>query len=102
MTAIYTKKDLMFQIFVDTSVWYALLDKTDSLHDNAVEFFQSLAHPVVTTNYIVDETVTLAKNRLGHRVAVEIGEKLWNEEAATLIYVTTSDEKKAWEIFVSH
>jgi len=51
----------MPQVFVDTGAWYALLDKTDSCHARAVEFFQSLAHPLVTMNYIADETITLAK-----------------------------------------
>jgi len=39
----------MPRIFVDTGAWYALLDKTDSCHAHAVEFFQSLARPLVTT-----------------------------------------------------
>ena len=57
---------------------------------------------MVTTNYVADEIITLAKNRLGNKIAVEIGQNLWNEEVATLIHVTSSDEKKAWKIFVRH
>jgi len=34
--------------------------------------------------------------------AVEIGKKLWNETIATLIRVTPSDEKKAWDIFTKY
>ena len=89
-------------IFVDTSAWYALLDKSDANHNAAVKFKDALVHPLVTSNYIVDEVITLSRNRLGHNVAVEIGEKLWNESIATLIHVTTQDEKKAWEIFVTY
>ena len=61
-----------------------------------------MTHSLVTTNYVVDETVTLVKNRLSHKIAVEVGKKLWNEAIATLIRVTSSDEKKAWEIFVKY
>lgn len=89
-------------IFVDTSAWYALLDKTDSDHASAVKFKESLTHSLVTTNYVADEIITLAKNHLGYRIAVEIGEKLWSGSIATLIRVTSHDEKKAWEIFVKH
>ena len=89
-------------IFVDTSAWYALLDKTDSDHVSAVEFNKSLNHSKVTTNYVADEIITLTKARLGYRNAVEIGKKLWNETIATLIRVTPSDEKKAMEIFVNY
>jgi len=92
----------MPRIFVDTSAWYALLDKTDYFHTSATGSYRSIAHPLVTTNYVADEIITLAKNRLGYKIAVEIGQNLWNEEVATLIHVTSSDEKKAWEIFVRH
>jgi predicted nucleic acid-binding protein len=92
----------MPKIFVDTSAWYALLDKTDSFHSHAVELFQSLIHPIVTTNFIADEIITLAKNRLGHDVAIDIGQKLWKEEVSTLIRVTSTDEEKAWKIFVNY
>jgi predicted nucleic acid-binding protein len=95
-------KGLILPIFVDTGAWYALLDKNDSDHIAAVEFKESLTHSLVTTNYVADEIITLAKARLGHDIAVEIGEKLWNESIATLVRVTSQDEKKAWEIFVKH
>jgi predicted nucleic acid-binding protein len=95
-------KGLTLPIFVDTGAWYALLDKNDSDHIAAVEFKESLTHSLVTTNYVADEIITLAKARLGHDIAVEIGEKLWNESIATLVRVTSQDEKRAWEIFVKH
>jgi len=87
---------------VDTGAWYALLDKSDANHHVAVKCYDSLAHPLVTSNYIADEVITLTRNRLGHNVAVEIGQKLWDESIATLIHVMPQDEKKAWEIFVKY
>ena len=57
---------------------------------------------MVTSNYIVDEVITLSRNRLGYEVAVEIGQKLWDESIANLIRVIPQDEKKAWEIFVTY
>ncbi len=89
-------------IFVDTSAWYALFDKNDADHASAVKFKESLTHSLVTTNYVADEIITLVKNRLNNRIAVEIGGKLWNESIATLIRVTVQDEKRAWEIFVKY
>ena len=47
-------------IFVDTGAWYALLDKSDANHHAAVKFKDSLVHPLVTSNYIADEVITLA------------------------------------------
>jgi len=89
-------------IFVDTGAWYALLDKSDANHNAAVKLKDSLVHPLVTSNYIVDEVITLSRNRLGYEVAVEIGQKLWDESIANLIRVIPQDEKKAWEIFVTY
>ncbi|MFZ3170350.1 MAG: PIN domain-containing protein [Candidatus Methanoperedens sp.] len=89
-------------IFVDTSAWYALLDKTDSDHTSALKFKDSLNHSIITTNYVADEIITLVKARLGYINAVEIGRKLWNETISTLIRVSSSDEEKAWEIFVKY
>ena len=71
-------------MFVDTGAWYALLDKDDANHHAAVTFKDSLVHPLMTSNYIVDEVLTLARNRLSHKVAVEIGQKLWDESLLTL------------------
>lgn len=89
-------------IFVDTGAWYALLDKSDANHHAAVKFYDSLAHPLVTSNYIADEVITLARIRLGYKVAVNIGQKIWDESIANLIRVTPQDEKKAWEILVKY
>ncbi len=89
-------------IFVDTGAWYALLDKSDANHHAAVKFKDSIVHPLVTSNYIADEVITLVRKRLGYKVAVEIGQKLWGESITNLIRVTLQDEKKAWEIFVGY
>ena len=53
---------------VDTSAFYALLDGDDACHTRAVERWErkSLGEgSLVTTNYIVLETMTLLKARLG-------------------------------------
>jgi predicted nucleic acid-binding protein len=81
-------------MFVDTGAWYALPDEDDANHHAAVKFKDSLVHPLMTSNYIVDEVLTLARNRLSHKVAAEIGQKLWDESIANLIRATPQDEKK--------
>ncbi|MBU1599557.1 PIN domain-containing protein [bacterium] len=92
----------MLPIFVDTSGWYAFLDKDDANHESALKFIKELAQLLITSNYIIDETLTLVNDRLGHNVAIKIGQKLWNEEIAQLVRVTSSDEQEAWKIFVKY
>lgn len=89
-------------IFTDTSAWYAYIDKSDAEHDSAVKVVKNLNRPLITSNYIFDETLTLSKLRMGHHVAINLGQKLWNREVASLVRVTEDDESRAWEIFVQY
>ncbi|HIC90885.1 MAG TPA: PIN domain-containing protein [Syntrophaceae bacterium] len=89
-------------IFTDTSAWYAFIDKNDADHAAAVKFVKNLDRPLITSNYIFDETLTLVKLRIGSHVAINLGRKLWNQEVATLVRVTEKDESRAWEIFVKY
>lgn len=86
-------------IFVDTSAWYALFDKDDNNHAQANYFYKNNTFPLVTTDYILDESLTLIKKRLGHAKAVEIGKSLWNGELADIIHLTEEDKVAAWKIF---
>ena len=81
-------------IFVDTSAWYATIDKNDRDHRAAVAKIQNLDHPLVTSNYIFDETLTLLKTRLNSTIAIQFGQKLWNQEVATVIRITEEDEAR--------
>lgn len=89
-------------IFTDTGAWYAFVDKSDAHHHAASQYIQNLTGPLVTSTYILDETVTLIKVHVGHSAAVRFGESLRQEQIARLVNVTEQDEDKAWEIFVRH
>ena len=87
------------RIFVDTSAWYAIMDKTDQDHTVAVAKIQMVDRPLLTSNYILDEILTLLKTRLGSTIAIPFGQKLWNQEVSTLVRITEEDEARAWRIF---
>jgi len=89
-------------IFVDTSAWYALLDRNDRNHAHAVRFAEGSRDLLLTSTYILDETVTLVRKHLGHAIAVRFGDRLWNEEIARLVRVSPEDELRAWTIFARH
>jgi predicted nucleic acid-binding protein len=46
-------------IFVDTGAWYALAIASDPDHKAAKSFVASITEPLVTSDYIVDELLTL-------------------------------------------
>ncbi len=85
-------------IFVDTSVLYAYFDKSDRDHSMAALQIQEAQIPLITTNYIIDETITLLARNLGARLAYKIGSDLLKECFAKIIRVSLDDEKKALEI----
>lgn len=60
------------EVFVDTSVLYALIDKRDSVHRAAREVVASLVQAgrrLVVSDYVVAESVNLANARGGSAVA---------------------------------
>ena len=50
-------------IFVDTGAWFALVVPTDPDHEAAVAWFDGNRDPVLTSDYVVDETLTLLRVR---------------------------------------
>jgi uncharacterized protein len=60
------------RIFIDTSAFYALLDRDDAHHATAKSAWTELlkaVHTLVTSNYILVETFALLQNRLGIEAA---------------------------------
>jgi len=54
--------------FVDTSGWYALVDRRDAHHEEVAALVRDLVKAgtrLVTTDYVIDESCTLAKARSG-------------------------------------
>ena len=66
----------MNRAFVDTGAWYALLDKNDPDHARMAETFRAYRGRLVTSNFVFDEAVTLARYRLGWDIAQRLGEQL--------------------------
>jgi predicted nucleic acid-binding protein len=86
-------------IFVDTSAFFALADRTDRFHSLAVKFLEESQSLLVTSNPIIYETITLIRMRLGHEPAVRFGERLLDETITPQVHLAKSDEKEAWSIF---
>lgn len=92
----------MKSIFVDTSAWYALVDRKDPDHSAAADFIRANTFPLLTTNFIFDETVTLLRKRLGWKVAGEFGQKLKNSAFVSIASIKGEDEDRAWEVFLRY
>jgi predicted nucleic acid-binding protein len=87
------------RVFVDTSAWFAYVNRPDPDHRAVREAIRAHDGRLVTSSYIFDEVVTLCRYRLDHRAAVRAGNVLRDPESVDLIGITVEDEQAAWELF---
>jgi predicted nucleic acid-binding protein len=86
-------------VFVDTGAWFAYFVRRDPDHAAATDWLRENRLPLVTTDYVLDELLTLLKLRESHRVAAAAGEALLRENVATVERLTETDFRAAWEVF---
>lgn len=66
-------------VFIDTSAFYALLDRTDSRHEEARRIWDRLldsSGTLFTHNYVIVETAALVQRRLGIKAALAFFEDI--------------------------
>ena len=63
-------------VFVDTDAWFAYIVRRDPDHAAATDWVQRNRQPLATTDYVIDELLTLLKLRESHRVAAAGGDAL--------------------------
>ncbi len=86
-------------IFIDTSAWYAASSSRDTNHSAAREFFAALQEPFITTDFVVDETLTLFRVRGENRHALEFGAAVIDARFAEIVEVESEDFGRAWQMF---
>lgn len=91
------------RIFVDTSAFYALVDKDDENHKVASEIIRKLvdeAAELYTSNFVLSETYTLLRNNVGHSKTVEFIKKA--RPSLKAIHITEDIEERAIQIFIKY
>lgn len=90
------------KLFVDTAAWLALNDKTDQHHREALAKALEIKEQrieLVTSEYILDEAITLIRYRISHHAAVIFGESILNSSIVKVLDVADKERLKAWELF---
>ena len=64
-------------IFVDTSAWFAFFSPKDPDHERLRDWLSREEDSLITTDYCVDETLTLLVMRREIRRALEAGNAVW-------------------------
>lgn len=86
-------------VFVDTSAWFAVSVPTDRDHQAAQEWLAQNDALLVTSDYVLDELLTLLKVRGEYRRALCIGESLLAGKAARIEWVLPPDVEAAWRSY---
>lgn len=76
--------------FVDSSGWYALIDRRDAHHEAVADLARHLVTTgtrLVTTDYVIDESCTLAKARSGSLMALRLLDVLHGTSAVDLEWI---------------
>ena len=86
-------------IFVDTGAWYASLVPNDPDHPKAVQWLATNHSPLLTTDYVIDETLTLLRARGERKRALLLGTSFFHHDLAEIHKITSTDLTIAWETF---
>ncbi len=89
-------------IFVDTGAWYASEAYDDENHERATAFLKKdLATnkygALVTSDYILDETLTLLRSRKGASAALGFATKIKKSKSVELVWIDKELFDKALE-----
>jgi len=92
-------------VFIDTAGWACLLDRRQAKHGGAVRLMAECAQlrrPLVTTDYVVDETATLLVARRAGGVLGEFFELIGRSSALTLTPVGPGRFREACGYLLKH
>lgn len=87
-------------ILVDTGAWFARFVETDKNYPAANRWYSTNKETLVTTDRIIEETLTLMRSRGNNLKAIEFGQAiLVNGELARIHHLSDTEIMAAWDIF---
>jgi hypothetical protein len=89
-------------VFIDTWGWYALIDRSDPEHTRTAGLVRSLVQEgvrLVCSDYVIDESCTLAKARAGSVAAMRLLDLVEGTRALDLEWVGSERFERAKKRF---
>jgi uncharacterized protein len=86
-------------IFVDTGAWFASIVPSDTDYQTASTWIAENPQPLLTTDLVVDETLTLLRSRGETMRAVRLGQAFFDGTIANLYFMTEADVRQTWQVF---
>jgi uncharacterized protein len=86
-------------IFVDTGAWFATLAPDDPDHGSAADFMRRNLEPLIATDYVLDELLTLLRAR-GHQQRADVFMDAFVATRNVAIeWVRSMDVQEGWQIY---
>lgn len=95
-------------VFIDTSAWLAIATKTDQNYSIAAAEYTKLLNEkviLVTTDYILTETITRIRYDSGHKEAVKFYQIIKEAQVLKVLLINWINPKiwqDAWQIFAKY
>jgi hypothetical protein len=93
-------------VFLDSSFFKGLIDPSDDFYHQAGKIwikFQEGSKNLITSNFIVDECLTLLRSKCNLETAIKFRNLLAeNSNVLKIVRVTAADEAGAWKWFVKN
>ena len=89
-------------IFIDTGPFLARYNRRDSYHDECRSLWAKLEkqrQPLVTSNFVIDELLTLLGRRAGYGFAAQTGQVLYSSQSLRVLRPEERDEHRALALF---
>src|SRR3990170_5640498 len=95
-------------IFVDTSDFLALVNEKDDNYVEAKQLLEKIKNgkihikKIITSDYIIDETLTRIRYSVGHKEAVKWGKDILISKVVEKVDVGKEIFDLAWELFETY
>ncbi len=94
------------KVFVDTSAWIMLINKSEQQHSEAVNIYSLLQDvKLVTSNYVLSETYPWLRKRNSFKSAYSFLQSIWRKAELNqldLIYAAPVLEKQAGQLLYKY
>jgi predicted nucleic acid-binding protein len=89
-------------VFVDSFAWIASINKSDNYHKTSLKTIETLVGrgtKLVTSNYVIIETINALSKVEFRKAAVEFIDKLKQSPSVELIKITDEMYDNAWKLY---
>jgi len=89
-------------IFVDSFAWIATINKSDNYHEISLRILEELLNKqakLITTNYVLIETINALSKREFRKTVIEFIDKLEKSPSVQIVKITNEIYNNAWTLY---